>query len=106
MKAIHLAIALVLVLCVGFLPSCSGDKMAQVKAKDGDSCLIEHKCQMTLFYGETTFARDRQNGSQVEVQSENYYRCYVDDRFYSAVSVGDRFKFDPDSNKNCVRLNP
>lgn len=98
------SIILVGLILILFLASCGDYKLARIKSKAGESCLLEHKCQIMVLYGEATYI-NREAGGVVVVQADHLYRCYVADDFYNNMVVGETFKFDPNS-KNCQEINP
>lgn len=73
------------------LSGCHNNRKAQVRptAKDGESCLIDHKCKMVV--------RRWESGGNV------YYRCLVDNTFYNVAQIEEVVIIDL---TKCENINP
>lgn len=76
-------------------PSCSSssDSKAQalIASKNGDSCLLEHKCKIVL--------RRWEGGGNV------FYQCLVANSFYEVSQINEAVIVDL-TGKNCEKVNP
>jgi len=76
---------------------CGMSKQAQVTvaSKDGESCLMEHKCKMILR------RREGNEGAKGNV----FYQCWVPDVFYHSTSINETVVVDL-TKDTCERVNP
>lgn len=65
-----------------------------VASKDGESCLMEHKCKMVF--------RRWEGGNE---KGNVYYQCWVPDTFYNTVGINEVVTMDLKKD-TCERINP
>jgi hypothetical protein len=74
----------------------AGPPTVEVLAKDGESCLLEHKCKISVV----------EVGEWSHNPKGGFYRCYVSDEFYALIEKDTKFVFDPSGNKDCAKISP
>lgn len=100
MSGVVLIMACLTMLVICF-PACNtNDERAPVivNNKQGDSCLVDHKCKITVRRWEGRSSMDQRSGANV------YYRCLVRDEFYNVVSPEQAVQIN--LSNGCERINP